>query len=217
MLRNDTVLSGSNGTWSGSPTSYRYGWLRCDSDGSNCGPIDGASGSRYAITGNDIGLRLRLLVTAANAAGTGAATSAPSPIVALPKNGKLVSGGLSSGKAAVFLKARGTIRARRTVAWFALIPTRRSLHVTYFDSRTGLSLRSVRVTRTRLAGHHLTVGGRAVTLGRHHVRLWFSIRVADRGRTKADRFSIRLSSGYHRAARLARGDISISVVRYASN
>src|SRR5262245_4852957 len=53
-----STLSASRGTWSGSPTSYAYQWVRCDSsggqpDGSDCAAIGGATTSKYALAQAD--------------------------------------------------------------------------------------------------------------------------------------------------------------------
>ena len=37
------ALTTTNGTWSNSPTSYKYAWQDCDSSGNNCTTISGAS------------------------------------------------------------------------------------------------------------------------------------------------------------------------------
>jgi hypothetical protein len=75
------TLTASNGTWSGSPTSYTYAWTRCDGTG-NCPAISGATGTKYATTSADLGKFMRVVVTAKNAAGSTAATSPPfGPIV----------------------------------------------------------------------------------------------------------------------------------------
>jgi hypothetical protein len=71
-------LSGSAGSWTYSPTSYRYQWLRCNAHGSRCSSIHHATHSTYKLTKRDAGHRLRLRVTATNAAGSRAATSAVS-------------------------------------------------------------------------------------------------------------------------------------------
>jgi phosphate-induced protein 1 len=67
-------LSGSHGSWSHSPT-YRYQWLRCNAHGGSCSSIHRATQSTYKLTTHDAGHRLRLRVTATNAAGSKRATS----------------------------------------------------------------------------------------------------------------------------------------------
>src|SRR5436189_6351295 len=37
------TLTTTNGTWSGSPTSYTYDWTRCDTAGGNCAVISGSN------------------------------------------------------------------------------------------------------------------------------------------------------------------------------
>jgi hypothetical protein len=69
-------LSGSTGSWTGPPTSYRYQWLRCNARGGGCSSIGGATLSKYKLTKHDAGHKLRLRVKALNAAGSKTATSA---------------------------------------------------------------------------------------------------------------------------------------------
>lgn len=74
-----TVTAGT-GTWSGSPTSYGYRWLRCDASGAGCVDIAGAASRAYTCVPADIDHRLRVAVTATNAGGTSpAAVSAAAP------------------------------------------------------------------------------------------------------------------------------------------
>ncbi len=76
------TLSTSTGSWSGTPTiAYAYQWQRCDTTGSTCANIVGASGATYSLTPADVGSTLRAVVTATNAAGPQTATSTPSMIV----------------------------------------------------------------------------------------------------------------------------------------
>ena len=70
-------LSGSRGSWSGPPTSYKYQWLRCSRSGAHCRSIKKATHATYRVTSHDAEHRLRLRVTAVNAAGAHAATSRP--------------------------------------------------------------------------------------------------------------------------------------------
>jgi hypothetical protein len=62
-------LGAAPGSWTGSPTSYRYGWLRCDSAGASCGAIAGATSAAYVPGEADVGSTLRVAVSAANEAG----------------------------------------------------------------------------------------------------------------------------------------------------
>ena len=93
------TLSGTTGSWAGTtPISYAYQWVRCGTDGgapdgSNCAFISGATGSSYALQGEDVGRRMRLRITATNGAGaqtvasnaTGTIAATPT---AAPKNTK---------------------------------------------------------------------------------------------------------------------------------
>jgi hypothetical protein len=76
------TLTADAGGWSGNPDSFAYQWQRCDADGSNCGPIAGATGKTYPVRTADLGFRLRVQVTARNEKGTGTSTSGVTAIVA---------------------------------------------------------------------------------------------------------------------------------------
>jgi hypothetical protein len=69
------MLSTSHGSWTGPPKSYRYQWLRCNAQGASCVHIQHATHSAYRVTQHDVGHRLRIRVTALNAAGSRFATS----------------------------------------------------------------------------------------------------------------------------------------------
>ena len=77
-----TTLSASTGTWTGTPTiSYAYQWQSCNSLGTTCANVSGATGSTYALHSSDVGTTLRVIVTATNTAGSAQATSAVSGVV----------------------------------------------------------------------------------------------------------------------------------------
>lgn len=76
------TLTSSTGSWSGNPDSFAYQWQRCDSDGSNCGNITGATTKTYLVRLADLGFRLRVRVTARNEKGAATANSGLSAIVA---------------------------------------------------------------------------------------------------------------------------------------
>jgi len=70
-------LTGTNGTWANSPTSFAYQWNRAGT------PIGGATSSIYVPVVADIGSTLTISVVATNASGSGApATSAATSAVA---------------------------------------------------------------------------------------------------------------------------------------
>jgi hypothetical protein len=70
-------LSGSHGAWTYSP-AFAYQWLRCNAHGASCKSISHATHTKYKLTKRDAKHRLRLRVTATNAAGSMKATSARS-------------------------------------------------------------------------------------------------------------------------------------------
>jgi hypothetical protein len=75
-------LTAEDGTWTNTPTSFAYQWQRCDSDGTGCAAISGATGKTYGVRLVDLGFRLRVEVTAKNAGGSGSALSNVTGIVA---------------------------------------------------------------------------------------------------------------------------------------
>src|SRR5206468_1877053 len=71
------LLTAERGTWSGEPLSYSYAWLLCDDHGGTCAQVPDAPYSSFLLARDDIGHTLRVVVTAANAAGAASATSPP--------------------------------------------------------------------------------------------------------------------------------------------
>jgi len=86
------TLTASNGTWSNSPTSFAYQWLRCNGGGNNCAAVANGTQQTYTLVGADAGHTLRVKVTATNADGSASAQSAQTAVVAplsssaVPKN-----------------------------------------------------------------------------------------------------------------------------------
>jgi hypothetical protein len=93
------MLSESHGIWANKPTSYDYQWEDCDSAGSNCANISGATGQTYVLTGTDVGHTIRVQETASNAEGSGTPTvSAPTVVVqAAPPSSGQNKGGSTGG------------------------------------------------------------------------------------------------------------------------
>ena len=75
-------LTADEGSWTGNPTSYAYQWQHCDADNIvSCIDIVGAAGSTYTLRTADLGYRLRVEVTATNAAGSAIAVSATTAVI----------------------------------------------------------------------------------------------------------------------------------------
>ncbi|HEU0315765.1 MAG TPA: hypothetical protein VFR49_00460, partial [Solirubrobacteraceae bacterium] len=70
-------LRAAHGAWNGRPTAYAYRWLRCRSAVNACLAIPGARAARYRLAFADIGSRIRVQVTARNAAGPGTPATSP--------------------------------------------------------------------------------------------------------------------------------------------
>jgi hypothetical protein len=79
-------FSTTAGTWN-TGVSLSYQWQRCDTDGSACTAIGGATSTTYDAVAADAGHTLRSVVTASNAAGKAGSSSAASlEVVAVPRS-----------------------------------------------------------------------------------------------------------------------------------
>lgn len=79
------TLTGAKGTWTPAPTNYGYQWSRCNSSGSSCAPVSGATGSTYALVSGDVGSTFRFAVTgSASGVTTATATSPQTAVVSAP-------------------------------------------------------------------------------------------------------------------------------------
>jgi hypothetical protein len=95
VLARGQTLRAASGGWSGStPMTFAYQWQRCPATGSACTAIASATRTTYALTATDVGKRIRLMVTASNAAGSTQAFSSISRSVAAkaPASGKRING-----------------------------------------------------------------------------------------------------------------------------
>jgi len=80
--RQGATLTADPGTWSGTePMTFSFQWRRCDSNGTNCANIIGATSKTYVLTSADVGNALRVRILATNTAGSSAAVSAPTAVV----------------------------------------------------------------------------------------------------------------------------------------
>jgi hypothetical protein len=68
-------LTEQHGSWTNEPTSYGYQWLQCDSLGTSCLAIAGATAQTYTPVAGDVGHRLEVQEIATNAGGPSAAAT----------------------------------------------------------------------------------------------------------------------------------------------
>jgi len=109
------TLSAAHGRWSGSPTSFTYQWLRCDTVGGDCFAIAGATGETYGVRLADVYSTLRVDVTAKNAQGVTTARSDATDIVQ-PLEPQTVAGNKTPTLRFISLKRLGKrVYARFTV------------------------------------------------------------------------------------------------------
>lgn len=83
------TLTASDGTWSNSPTSFAYQWLRCNGGGNSCVSVANGTQKTYTLVGADASHTMRVRVTASNADGATPAESAQTDTVA-PAGGTVV-------------------------------------------------------------------------------------------------------------------------------
>ena len=74
--RQGETLTASPGTWSPAASSYTYSWQRSTDGGTSWTSIASASNVSYSPVSADLGVSLRVFVTATDASGQGTATSA---------------------------------------------------------------------------------------------------------------------------------------------
>jgi Bacterial Ig-like domain (group 3) len=76
------ILAESGDSWSNSPTSFTYQWLRCTSGVCNKAITNGGNAQTYTLKAADVGHTLEVQVTATNAGGSTTATSDQTPVIA---------------------------------------------------------------------------------------------------------------------------------------
>ena len=78
------TLHASTGSWTGvAANGFSYQWSRCNSRGTGCANVFGATGETYGVRSADLHMAIRVNVTARNANGSTSATSAASVIGAV--------------------------------------------------------------------------------------------------------------------------------------
>jgi fibronectin type 3 domain-containing protein len=75
------ALTVTPGTWSGSPTTFTYAWLRCNANGRLCTAIAGATAASYTLSADDSGHTIVATLTATAGTATQAVLTVASPVV----------------------------------------------------------------------------------------------------------------------------------------
>jgi hypothetical protein len=76
LAMEDEVLRAVGGTWTGQePLTKTWQWQRCAASGANCANVAGATAGTYKLTACDVGSKMRVVETVANAGGSNFAGS----------------------------------------------------------------------------------------------------------------------------------------------
>jgi hypothetical protein len=76
------TLTEAHGSWTNTPMSFAFQWLRCNAAGSGCTPISGARQQTYVLAPSDVGSTFEVEEIATNGSGASApATSTPTGVV----------------------------------------------------------------------------------------------------------------------------------------
>jgi hypothetical protein len=102
----NSTLTGTNGTWTNSPSKYEYAWLRCDKSGNACSAISNATRNTYTLTSADVGATIRFRVVASNSAGSDTAMSAATALIGKFRGQGCLAGGNPDQAAAINPPAR---------------------------------------------------------------------------------------------------------------
>ena len=161
-----TPIQGNPGTWTGTDLSFAYQWMRCDQNGQNCVPIQGANGLSYTPTSSDLGHTLVFCVTASNSGGQTERCSAPTGIVVAPAPAPNAGGGTSAttndmpptGTSGTAGRdgADGANSAQR-VNLTAVLSSRSTVQKVRYGRRVPITGRLLRPDGSPIAGAHLTV------------------------------------------------------------
>jgi hypothetical protein len=89
-----SALTVNAGSWDGSqPISLSYQWQRCDSSGTTCAPIQGATSTTYTVASADGNATIRVTETASNSGGTSTAASGATALVPMPPSTVIAAAG----------------------------------------------------------------------------------------------------------------------------
>jgi len=86
-VRQGETLTANPGSWGGAvPITYTYQWQQCNSSGTGCTSISGATTTTYVPVAGDVGMTIVLKVVATNSDGSAQAFSTPTAQVAAPNS-----------------------------------------------------------------------------------------------------------------------------------
>jgi hypothetical protein len=82
VVAEGTTLTARPGTWGGAqPVTFEYRWRRCDAALAGCLDIPAATAATYALTKDDVGRRIVVIVTATNVVDVAGAQTDGTPVV----------------------------------------------------------------------------------------------------------------------------------------
>jgi hypothetical protein len=154
------TLTASNGTWSGSPTSYSYQWQDCNSAGASCSNIGGATASTRVLSSSDVAHTVRVVLTASNAGGS---TTVPSGATAEVAS----SSGGGAPEPACTVETESTATAKADLAINGEVVCLKESGSPYSSIAISSGPSTINSTLVSAPGKHVVVRG--VTITTNHI------------------------------------------------
>lgn len=145
-----SMLAAFPGGWRGTGPAMSYRWEKCALERPSCQPIRGATRKTYEVRLSDFGWRLRVAVTATNAAGRATAVSSPTGVGRLERETLPIAASAFDGFVEGVVRPGSEPRVRVATARTTVDVFRRPLAGSAWETSVGVLLYDTRPLDDRL-------------------------------------------------------------------